>query len=165
MLLEIWYVIGWYWRRQKTYPDFTSMKWWSTVVKVTLQGVCNNLKHWETRMDLNGRWESLCHVEHQICFRRGLGKPTHLLRAETLAEIFLWVECPKIPTCVAHVPSGVSDVYCLQCITWLFEQLPFISGVVLVSRPSLLPNLTCLFSSGWICVFAGDPLDCLFSQL
>lgn len=102
---------------------------------------------------------------HQICFRRGLGKPTHLLRAETLAEIFLWVECPKIPTCVAHVPSGVSDVYCLQCITWLFEQLPFISGVVLVSRPSLLPNLTCLFSSGWICVFAGGPLDCLFSQL
>lgn len=147
-----------YWKFDMWSGDITSMKRWS------FEGACNNLKHWETRMDLNGRWESLCHYASDM-FQKRLGEPTHLLRAETLAEIFLWVECPKIPTCVAHVPSGVSDVYCLQCITWLFEQLPFISGVVLVSRPSLLPNLTCLFSSGWICVFAGGPLDCLFSQL
>ena len=50
-------------------PDFTSMKQWS------FEGVCNNLKHWESRMDLNGRWESLCHYASDM-FQKRLGE-TH----------------------------------------------------------------------------------------
>ena len=150
MLLEIWYVIGWYWRRQKTYPDI-SPAWNDGLLRECVTTSNIGRPGW-TWTDVGNHYVTL---SIRYVSEEAWGNP----------PIFLWVECPKIPTCVAHVPSGVSDVYCLQCITWLFEQLPFISGVVLVSRPTLLPNLTCLFSSGWICVFAGDPLDCLFSQL